>query len=138
MPDGLDDVLAVGVDGVMHEDSGVRVADDPLEVVSDARLVQPFLEGNAAVLEFESTSLVALQQSISGLLESEMQKLMVARGNSEYAFRVIDRAEVPRVKSKPRVLLIVAVAMVFGGMLSVFAVLMRDMIASRKQSAGAG
>lgn len=89
-------------------------------------------------LEFESTSLVALQQSISGLLESEMQKLMVARGNSEYAFRVIDRAEVPRAKSKPRVVLIIAVALVFGGMLSVFAVLLRDMIANRKDFAGNG
>ena len=34
--------------------------------------------------EFETTSIVALQQSISELLESEMQKLMLARGNSEY------------------------------------------------------
>ena len=55
--------------------------------------------------EFESTSIVALQQSISGLLENEMQKLMLARGNSEYAFRIIDRAEVPRAPSKPRVTL---------------------------------
>lgn len=84
-------------------------------------------------LEFESTSLVPLQQSISGLLESEMQKLMLARGSSEYAFRIIDRAEVPRAKSKPRVLLIVAVAMVFGAMLTVFVVLIRDMIANRAQ-----
>jgi uncharacterized protein involved in exopolysaccharide biosynthesis len=85
-------------------------------------------------LEFESTSLVALQQSISGLLESEMQKLMVARGNSEFAFRVIDRAEVPRVKSKPRVMLIVAVSIVLGGMLAVFAVLFRDMVENRRKA----
>ena len=52
-----------------------------------------------------------------------MQKLMLARGNSEYAFRIIDRAEVPRAPSKPRVTLIVVVATVFGGMLSVFVVL---------------
>lgn len=84
--------------------------------------------------EFENTSLVALQQSISGLLESEMQKLMVARGNSEYAFRIIDRAEVPTGKSKPRTTLIVAVATMFGGMLSVFLVLLRDMIRNRARA----
>jgi uncharacterized protein involved in exopolysaccharide biosynthesis len=81
--------------------------------------------------EFESTSIVALQQSISGLLENEMQKLMLARGNAEFAFRIIDRAEVPRTKSKPRVALIVAVATVFGGMLSVFTVLIRDLVRNR-------
>ena len=81
--------------------------------------------------EFENTSIVALQQSISGLMESEMQKLMLARGNSEYAFRIIDRAEVPRGKSKPRVTLIVAVATFFGGMLSGFVALVRDMVKNR-------
>ena len=81
--------------------------------------------------EFESTSIVALQQSISGLLENEMQKLMLARGNSEYAFRIIDRAEVPRAKSKPRVTLIVAVATVFGAMLSGLVALVRDMVKNR-------
>jgi len=81
--------------------------------------------------EFESTSIVTLQQSISGLLENEMQKLMLARGNSEYAFRVIDRAEVPRAPSKPRVTLIVVLATAFGGMLSVLVVLLRDMVKNR-------
>jgi uncharacterized protein involved in exopolysaccharide biosynthesis len=81
--------------------------------------------------EFESTSIVALQQSIGGLLENEMQKLMLARGNSEYAFRIIDRAEVPSAKSKPRVALIVVLATVFGGMLSVFVVFLRDSVKNR-------
>ena len=82
--------------------------------------------------EYENTPIVALQQSISALMESEMQKLMVARGNSEYSFRIIDRAEVPRGKSKPRTTLIVAVATFFGGMLSVFLVLVREMVRNRK------
>lgn len=81
--------------------------------------------------EFESTSMVALQQSISGLLESEMQKLMLARGNSEYAFRIIDRAEIPRAPTKPRVMLIVAVATIFGAVLAAFVVLLSDMIKNR-------
>jgi len=78
--------------------------------------------------EFENTSIVTLQQSISDLLENEMQKLMLARGNTEYAFRIIDRAEAPRVPSSPRTILIVALATVFGAMLACFLVLVRDMI----------
>jgi uncharacterized protein involved in exopolysaccharide biosynthesis len=83
--------------------------------------------------EFESTPIVALQQSISGLLENEMQKLMLARGNSEYAFRIIDRAEVPKGKSKPRVTLIVVLATSFGGMLSVFVVFIREVVRGRRR-----
>jgi uncharacterized protein involved in exopolysaccharide biosynthesis len=81
--------------------------------------------------EFESTSVVPLQQSIGGLLENEMQKLMLARGNAEFAFRIIDRAEVSRAKLKPRVTLIVVLAAFFGGVFSVFVVLVRDMIRNR-------
>ena len=81
--------------------------------------------------ELENTSVVTLQQSISGLLESEMQKVMLARGNSEYAFRIIDRAEIPKVPSKPRVLLIVVLATFFGAMLASFVALVRDMVKNR-------
>jgi uncharacterized protein involved in exopolysaccharide biosynthesis len=81
--------------------------------------------------ELENTSVVTLQQSIGSLLESEMQKVMLARGNSEYAFRIIDRAEVPRAPSKPRVMLIVVLATFFGAMLASFVALVRDMVKNR-------
>jgi uncharacterized protein involved in exopolysaccharide biosynthesis len=84
--------------------------------------------------EFESTSIVTLQQSISGLLEKEMQKLMLARGNAEFSFRVIDRAEVPTAASKPRRTLILVLATAFGAMLAVFVVLIQDVIRSRSSS----
>src|SRR5690606_2767647 len=55
-------------------------------------------ESNVGYLQEElaKTGVVTLQQSISRLLESELQKLMLARGNEEFAFRVIDRAQVPK------------------------------------------
>lgn len=81
--------------------------------------------------ELESTTVVVLQQSISRLLENEMQKLMLARGNAEFAFRIIDRAEVPRLKSKPRRTFIVVLAVLFGGMLSVFVVFIREAVRNR-------
>jgi uncharacterized protein involved in exopolysaccharide biosynthesis len=51
--------------------------------------------------ELASSNIVNLQQSTGRLLESEMEKLMVARGNKEFAFRVIDHAGVPKWRSQP-------------------------------------
>jgi uncharacterized protein involved in exopolysaccharide biosynthesis len=65
--------------------------------------------------ELAKTNEVVLQQSISRLIETEMQKLMMARGNPEFAFKVIDRAEVPKRKSSPqRALLTIGAAFLAG------------------------
>ena len=52
--------------------------------------------------ELSKTTVVALQQSIGRLLEVELEKVMLARGNEEFAFRVIDRAQAPKERSRPR------------------------------------
>jgi len=80
--------------------------------------------------ELEATTVVMLQQSISRLLESEMQKLMLARGNAEFAFRIIDRAEVPRINWARRILIVVLAALI-GGIFSVFVVFIRDAVRNR-------
>ena len=72
--------------------------------------------------ELAKTNVVTLQQSIGRLLETELQKLMLARGNDEFAFRVIDPAEPPKLRVRPNRTLIVIVAGMLGGMLSVFLV----------------
>jgi uncharacterized protein involved in exopolysaccharide biosynthesis len=69
--------------------------------------------------QLEATGSISLQQSISRLIESEMQKVMLARGTDEYAFRVIDVAEPPMRKSKPKAPLIVAMAFVAGLIFSI-------------------
>ena len=76
--------------------------------------------------EMASNNIVALEQSISRIMESEMQKLMLARGNEEYSFRVIDRAESPRVRSRPRRTLLVASVLVVSGILSLLVVFIRS------------
>lgn len=84
-------------------------------------------KANVAYLQSEmaATSIVTLQQSISGLLETELQKLMLARGNEEFSFRVVDRAETPKLRSKPKRKLTVALGILAGGFVSVFVVLFR-------------
>lgn len=77
-------------------------------------------ETNVAYLQEElgRTGIVTLQQSIGRLLESELQKLMLARGNEEFAFRIVDTADVPLEPIRPRRLLITIGGTFLGGILS--------------------
>jgi uncharacterized protein involved in exopolysaccharide biosynthesis len=64
--------------------------------------------------ELSTVQVVSLQQSIGRLLESELQKLMLARGSEQYSFRVIDPAEAPKQPSRPLALIAVAVGVLVG------------------------
>ncbi len=68
--------------------------------------------------ELDRATVVALQQSISRLIETEMQKLMLARGSEHYAFRVVDSAQVPKKPVRPRRILVVMVAALSGAALA--------------------
>lgn len=78
--------------------------------------------------ELAATSGVAMQQAVGRLLEREHQKLMLARGNNEFAFRVIDSAVVPETVARPNRRLMVIVATFFGGVFAVFFVLARHFV----------
>jgi uncharacterized protein involved in exopolysaccharide biosynthesis len=60
-------------------------------------------ERNVAYLnsQLEKSTVVAVQNSISALLENEFKKVMLAQGSKEYAYRVIDAATVPERRSSP-------------------------------------
>jgi uncharacterized protein involved in exopolysaccharide biosynthesis len=85
-------------------------------------------EQNVAFLnrEVASATVVSMQQSIGRVLESEMQKLMLAKGNTEFAFKVIDPSFPPDRRYSPRRTLTVLLAMVFGGIFAVVFVLVRE------------
>lgn len=90
-------------------------------------------ERNIAYLrkEMAATNLVPMQQSIGSMLETQMQKFMLARGNEEYAFKLIDQAVPPKQLDAPRRLVILVVSSLAGVFLSVFVVLLRDAIRNR-------
>jgi len=94
-----------------------------VERLNERMRKQALLEAEANVKylqdELNATAAVALDQAISALLESEMQKLMLARGNRDFAFKIIDPADVPKHRSKPNRILIVMAATIVGGGLSV-------------------
>lgn len=77
-------------------------------------------EANVVYLQDEltKTNVVTLQQAVGRLLESELQKLMLARGAQEFAFRVIDPAQPPDRRSRPKRALIAVLGTLAGGVLS--------------------
>jgi uncharacterized protein involved in exopolysaccharide biosynthesis len=87
-------------------------------------------EKNVAYLQLElgQTNIVALQQSIVQLLEQELQKLMLARGDAEFAFRVVDPARPPKHPVRPRRKLIIVIGAVVGIFVGIFVVLLRFVV----------
>ena len=73
--------------------------------------------------ELGKTGLVTLQQSIGRLLENELQKVMMARGNKEFALRVVDPAQVPKQRSWPRRTFLVIVTTAVGGLVALLIVM---------------
>jgi len=87
-------------------------------------------EANVAYLkqELASSSIITLQQSIGRVMESELQKLMLAKANKEYAFRILDHAQPTKWRSSPQRGLIAVSAAVFGFAIAVLFLLARDAI----------
>ena len=94
-------------------------------------------ETNVAYLrsELAQTNVVTLQQSIGRLLESELQKLMLARGNEEFAFRTLDSASPPKERSRPKRSLIAIIGTMLGGILGVLLVFVRNAMRSESGDA---
>jgi uncharacterized protein involved in exopolysaccharide biosynthesis len=83
--------------------------------------------------EMAATSVVSLQQSMGRVLEGEMQKLMLARGNEQFAFKIIDPAVPPKHRFSPKRTFIVLVATLMGGILSLLAVFLRKAVRERRR-----
>jgi uncharacterized protein involved in exopolysaccharide biosynthesis len=88
-------------------------------------------------VELERANLLTMQQSVGRLLESELQKAMLARVNTEFAFRIIDPAQPPNYRSRPRRTQIVAFAFVAGAFLASFAVVAYRIMSPRQDQKSA-
>ena len=91
-------------------------------------------EANVAYLQsaLESNKLVPVQQSIGRLLESELQKLMLARGSEDFSFRIVDPATPPDRRARPKRTLIVASAVFLGGVFALLVVFVRNAFSKRR------
>lgn len=77
------------------------------------------------------TNVVELRSVMYNLIEGETKKLMIASGRIEYAFKIVDPAVAPELRSKPRRTVIVAVALAIGLLLGVILAI----VLSRRASA---
>jgi uncharacterized protein involved in exopolysaccharide biosynthesis len=78
--------------------------------------------------ELTTSNVVMLQQSIGRVLESELQKLLLAKAEKEYSFRILDHAQVPKWRSWPDRPLIISASPVVGLILAMFFVVSRHII----------
>lgn len=71
----------------------------------------------------KNTQVNELRETIYGLIETQMKRIMLANSRPDYAFKIIDKAVVPEDKSHPKRLIIIIASLVFGGVLGVFSAL---------------
>jgi uncharacterized protein involved in exopolysaccharide biosynthesis len=88
--------------------------------------------------ELAATNIVTLQQSIARLLESELQQAMIARASEEFAFRIVDRAEVPKWQSRPNRALVIGFALLAGVLLPSLIVVARSSMLESPQNHASG
>jgi uncharacterized protein involved in exopolysaccharide biosynthesis len=88
-------------------------------------------EANVAYLEkvLAETNVVEMRLALSRLLETELQKVMVARGDKQFAFRIVDHAEVPKWRSWPKRRVVIAVGILAGALAGLAAVYVRELLA---------
>ena len=82
--------------------------------------------------QVESTSLTDLQSMFFELIQSQTETIMLAKVRQEYAFKTIDPAVVPEVKSEPKRALICVLGTLLGGMLAVLWVLVAHYAKNRE------
>ena len=80
----------------------------------NARNAIKFLNDSA-----KSTNIQSLKDITSGLLENQMQILMLATSNEAYVFKVLDSPIVPEKRSSPKRSIICIIGTLLGGMFSV-------------------
>ena len=84
--------------------------------------------------QLATTSVVDMQQILYRLIEKQSNTIMLANVQEEFAFRVIDPAVVPEVRSKPKRKLIVVLGAVLGMMFSIFLAFFLNFLQNQKVS----
>lgn len=121
--------------GVRWKDAAVAAswANEIVDRLNDRMRSRALAESDANVAYLQhvltDTNVVEVKLAISRLLETELQKSMVARGDKQYAFRVVDHADVPKWRSWPKRKIVVALGILAGGLVGFLAVLARERFA---------
>ena len=82
--------------------------------------------------QLAKTNVVDIQRALDDLIESEMKKLMLANGRTEYAFTIIDPAVPPEIRNSPQRVLVVIVGFALGLLIGIVTGFMRERIAKER------
>lgn len=75
--------------------------------------------------EMANTDIVSMQQAVGRILETEMQKYMLAKGQADFAYKIVDRAAPPKLREWPRRALIAVFSAFLGGVLAAIYLMFR-------------
>lgn len=75
--------------------------------------------------QLTGAKLLELRQAIAGVIEEQINEMTMAQAQTEYAFRVIDPATVPKKRVWPQSILIVIASLSLGALVGIFIVLVR-------------
>lgn len=82
--------------------------------------------------EINSTSLVEMRSMFFGLVQQQIEIIMLANVRRDYLFKVVDPAVVPEVKTSPNRAMLCIVGTIIGGMISLVAVFARYFMSKRE------
>jgi uncharacterized protein involved in exopolysaccharide biosynthesis len=87
--------------------------------------------------ELQKGNTIEVRQSINNLIETEINRSMLARGNDQYAFRIIDPAVVPEQSPLKRQLMLIASGFLLAaGFAAILSLLLRAVSGWNNASAG--
>lgn len=85
--------------------------------------------------QIQNTREVGIQELLYKLTEKELQTVKLASVRKDYAFKVLDPALVPELKSKPKRSLICVLGIMFGGILACLLIFIRHFISNKRDYA---
>ncbi len=82
--------------------------------------------------QIQQTNISEVKGALFSLVEEQTKKLMLANARDEYILKVVDPAVIPEEKFKPKRAIIVAIALLIGGTIGTFVVLISAGFRNRK------
>ncbi len=110
------------VDWLIEDINAVEMRQD----VTEAEQAIEYLER-----QISATPLAGLQNVFYRLVEEQTKTVMLAKVSPEYIFKTIDPAVAPELKAKPKRAFLVALGMLFGGMMGVFVLVLQHNLERR-------
>lgn len=106
--------------------------------INDHMRAQDLEEAEARIKYLENklkeTNIQDMQQMFYQLIESETRTVMLANAQKEYVFKTVDPAVVPEEEVEPKRILIIAISILFGGMIAVLVILVRESVRREKSN----